>query len=131
MGNKFCIAEFKNDLGDVRLKLITENELKPIVEACTKQGWNISNISKYDEVLPFVMSALEWVRCRACNSVDEPNCGNLMYYGSICRDILDFMSQYDIDWQDVQRDGELYICLSIFSQNMNKCILMKGGIDHA
>ena len=131
MNYRFVIIESINKLGTIRLKMIHYEDLDSVMEYNEKCGFKVNTIKKYYNLSEFLNDGLDWVKERACNKENEPTCADLIYYGSICDDIIRFMAEYDIDWLDLCRSGELYICLQIFNQNANKCILMKGGVDNA
>lgn len=131
MDSRFSKIEFINELGVVRLKMIHSEDLDSVMKRQEKCGFKVNDFKQYKNITEFLNDGLDWVKERACNKEKEPTCADLIYYGSICNDIIRFMTEYDIDWLDLCRSGELYICLQIFNQNINKCILMKGGVDNA
>ena len=131
MDSRFSKIEFINELGVVRLKMIHSKDLDSVMTRQEKCGFKVNNFKQYKNITEFLNDGLDWVRDRACDKENEPTCADLIYYGSICDDIIRFMGEYDVDWLDLCRSGELYICLQIFNQNTEKCILMKGGVDNA
>lgn len=131
MDSRFSKIEFINELGVVRLKMIHSEDLDSVMKRQEKCGFKVNDFKQYKNIIEFLNDGLDWVKERACNKENEPTCADLIYYGSICDDIIRFMGEYDVDWLDLCRSGELYICLQIFNQNANKCILMKGGVDNA
>ena len=129
--DKFVAVEFRSELVKAALKMVRIEELDSLLKLRDRCGFEVINLRKYSKVVDFLKFGLDWVREKACDKENEPNCSELMNLGYVCEDIINFMSEYDVDWTDLDRDGELYICLSLFAKNTSKCILMKGGINNA
>lgn len=125
---EFCIATFRNAPSEEDIvKIFTSDEEEEKLSYYIKRkGFSIRSLIRYNDVCQFISDALDTVNKVVCNKEKEPNCAQLMSCGWLCEEIIDFMSVYDIDWSDLDRDnGELYICLAIFARNTDRCILTK------
>lgn len=90
-------------------------------------GFEVKELYETCVLSDFLLYGLHYIDSKCLDRDNNPpTCSTLSACGLYARNIMDFMSEYDIDWQDLDKDGELYICLSIFADNNKRCILMNG-----
>lgn len=119
----FC--EFTNEVGSKKIIIcesIKESDEKTKIEK--DRGWNLTFAYHNQDVAYFLLWGFNYIKDKVCDEENPPNCGDVIYYGYVCGSLINLMQKHEIEWSDLDKDGELYIGLNILANNDKKCILM-------
>lgn len=94
-------------------------------EYWAEKGWTWFEQSEFDNPVDFLKHWFAEIRRRATDRTENFNCSKVRLWGTWCHELIDIMCCKDIDWSDLDMDGELFIHLSIVYQQNNYCILME------
>lgn len=123
----FSFIIFKNKFVEKVVMVEGRENYDRAMQRNEELGFEVKEIYETPVLTDFLLYGLHYIDSKCLDRDNNPpTCSTLSACGLYARDIMDFMSEYDIDWQDLDKDGELYICLSIFADNQKKCILMNG-----
>lgn len=120
---------FENEFGNVKYVFFRPDNEDAEIDATIKfwasKGWEVKDLYKNENLGVFL---LYWFRVISKLSTDKDSvfcCGKVRYWGIVCKELMDFMGDEDLDWSDLGIDGELFIHLSIIADNHKYCILME------
>ena len=95
------------------------------VDFWTDKGWSVFERTNFSSMTDFLKHWFAEIRRRATNKTENFSCSNVRVWGQWCYELIDIMMTEDVDWSDLDMDGELFIHLSIVYQQNNYCILME------
>lgn len=118
----------RNELNNERVIFFAPDVKQDIEEEKTywaEKGWTEFERTEFDNPVDFLKCWFAEIRRRATNRAENFDCSKVRLWGAWCHELIDIMCFKDVDWSDLDMDGELFIHLSIVYQQNNYCILME------
>lgn len=115
-----------NELGiEKHLFFRPNEETESTIIFWQSKGWEIKDVYTSLDLSVFLAYWFKYFGKLATDREQNFCCGKVKLWGTYCRELIDYMGDEDLDWEDIGVDGELYIHLSIVADNHKFCVLME------
>lgn len=121
----FTVIKFKNSSNNIFIDIYEGDYAKAM--SCSRYAhlnFDVVSFISYADINKSLIHGFNYIKELVTNKENPPTCEVLMNCGYTCRDFIDLMSIYNVDWVDLGLNSELFTCLSIFNDNYKKCILL-------
>ena len=102
-----------------------DSTIATTIDFWKSKNWKVKDLYSSDDLSEFLCYWFKFIGDLATNGDNNIRCCDVRYWGCVCRELIDFMKDEDLYWDDIGISGELYIHLSIVADNHKYCILME------